>query len=70
MTTPEFVDVGGRLRDIRQERGLSLRALSEVCGLSVNAISLIERGISSPSVSSLQRLAVALDVPITAFFTD
>jgi transcriptional regulator with XRE-family HTH domain len=70
MTPPELVDVGSRLRDIRQERGLSLRALSEVCGLSVNAISLIERGVSSPSVSSLQRLAVALDVPITTFFTD
>lgn len=69
MTPMKTVDVGIRLRDIRQSRGVSLRALSEACGLSVNAISLIERGVSSPSVSTLQRLAAALDVPITAFFT-
>lgn len=61
-------DVAGRLLDIRQERGLSLRGLAEVSGLSVNAISRIERGESSPTVSSLQRLASALDVPLMEFF--
>jgi transcriptional regulator with XRE-family HTH domain len=70
MTPTKIVDVGSRLRDIRQARGLSLRALSEVCGLSINTISLIERGVSSPSVSTLQRLATALDVPIVALFAD
>ena len=39
-------------------------------GLSANTISLIERGASSPSVSTLHRLAKALGVPITAFFAD
>jgi quercetin dioxygenase-like cupin family protein len=38
--------------------------------LSPNAISLIERGISSPTVSTLHRLAAALQVHITAFFED
>ena len=63
-------DVGARLKAFRQERGLSLRALAELCELSPNTISLVERGASSPSVSTLQRLAVALGVPITAFFTE
>jgi transcriptional regulator with XRE-family HTH domain len=45
-----------------------LRALSERCGLSINAISQIERGENSPTVSSLHRLASALNVPITDFF--
>lgn len=62
------LNIGPRLRAIREQRGLSLRALAELCELSTNAISLIERGENSPTVSSLQRLAVALDISITAFF--
>lgn len=45
-----------------------MRGLAELCELSPNAISLIERGSTSPSVSTLHRLATALRVPITAFF--
>jgi transcriptional regulator with XRE-family HTH domain len=60
--------VGQRIRELRNERGLSLRALAELSRLSTNAISLIERGDNSPTVSSLHCLANALVVPITAFF--
>ena len=60
--------VGPRIRAIRERRGLSLRSLAKQSGLSVNAISLIERGENSPTVSSLHRLATALEVPITDFF--
>ena len=63
-------DVGSRIRNIRQSQGLSLRSLAEQSRLSANAISLIERGENSPTVSSLHRLASALDVPITDFFQD
>jgi transcriptional regulator with XRE-family HTH domain len=62
--------VGTRLRSRRQEQGLSLRALAERSGLSINAISKIERGENSPTVSSLHRLATALDIPITGFFQE
>ena len=68
MTGMKPDDVGARLRSLRQERGLSLRALANRCGLSVNAISRIERGESSPTVSSLHRCAQALGVHVTAFF--
>jgi transcriptional regulator with XRE-family HTH domain len=70
MSEKEAPDVGLRLKAIRHERGLSLRALAEICELSPNTISLIERGASSPSVSTLQRLATALGVQITSFFTE
>lgn len=62
------LNVGQRLRSIREQRGLSMRALSERCGLSTNAISMIEHGENSPTVSTLQRLANALNVNITDFF--
>jgi transcriptional regulator with XRE-family HTH domain len=68
MSEQETPDVGARVRALRQERNLSLRALAELSELSPNTISLVERGMTSPSVSTLQRLATALAVPITSFF--
>ena len=62
--------VGMRLRSMRDQQGLSLRALAERCGLSINAISQIERGENSPTVSTLHRLATALNVQITDFFQE
>jgi transcriptional regulator with XRE-family HTH domain len=62
------VNVGNCLRNLRTDRNLSIRNLAERSGLNANTLSLIENGKSSPSVSTLQQLATALDVPITAFF--
>ena len=62
--------VGHRLRALRDKQGLSLRALAERCGLSINAISQIERGENSPTVSTLHRLATALNLSITDFFQE
>ncbi len=63
-------NVGQRIRALREKQRLSLRALAERCGLSINAISRIERGENSPTVSSLHLLATALGVAITDFFED
>ena len=62
------VDLGIRIRTIRLVRQFSLRALAERSGLNVNTLSMIENDKTSPSVSTLQLLAAALNVPITAFF--
>lgn len=62
------VNVGESLQRLRGERGLSMRALAKSSGLSANALSMIERGRTSPSVSTLYKLADALNVPVTAFF--
>jgi len=62
------VNVGRRLRELRAERGISIRALAEQSSLNVNTLSLIENGKTSPSVSTLQQVAAALEVPINAFF--
>ena len=68
-TVPPYeVNVGRALRALRAKRDLSLRALAEKSGLAVNTLSLIENAKTSPSVSTLQQLALALEVPITALF--
>lgn len=62
------VDVGQRLRQLREGQDISMRRLASRSGLSANALSMIERGRSSPSVSTLYKLADALGVSITEFF--
>lgn len=60
--------LGNRLRELRRQQALSLRALAEKSGLSANTLSLIENGKTSPSVATLQQIALALNIPITSFF--
>lgn len=62
------IDIAIRLKELREERGLSMRSLAQKSGLSTNALSMIERGRTSPSVSTLYKIADALSVPITSFF--
>ncbi len=70
MDTPNAisVDTGLRLKELRAARGMSMRSLAAKSGLSANAVSMIERGKTSPSVSTLYKLADALGIPITGFF--
>ena len=64
----QSVDVAARLHDLREEQRMSMRALAQKSGLSANALSMIERGRASPSVSTLMKLADALGISITEFF--
>jgi transcriptional regulator with XRE-family HTH domain len=61
-------NVGEMIRSLRENQNLSLRDLSEISGLSTNAISKIERGINSPTVASLHQLSSALGVQIADLF--
>ncbi len=64
------MDIGSRIRNRRQELGLSLRELAERARLTVGFLSQIERDLVSPSLNSLQRIAQALDVPLFHLLTD
>ncbi len=62
------VNVAQQIRRLRERRNLSQRALAEASGLSRNTLSLLERGQTSPTVSTLKRIAIALGVGLNAFF--
>lgn len=62
------VNVGDRLRELRTSREMSLRVLAMKSGLSIHTLSMIEKGRTSPAISTLYKLAGALDVPLTYFF--
>ena len=73
LTDPEeqlLLTIGQNIRAARKERSLTLKQMSRRTGLSVSLLSQIERAESSASVSSLYKLARALDCSLTEFFGD
>jgi DNA-binding NtrC family response regulator len=62
--------IGRTIRDLRKKKGLTLKQTARRTNLSVSLLSQIERAESSASVSSLYKVATALDVKITDLFGD
>ena len=60
--------IGRTIRELRKARGLTLKQLARRTELSVSLLSQLERAESSASVSSLFKVATALDVKITELF--
>lgn len=62
-------ELGARVRELRRERDLTLKALGSRAGLSHPFLSQLERGLARPSVGSVERIARALGVPVTTLWT-
>ncbi|MEM9192996.1 MAG: response regulator [Myxococcota bacterium] len=60
--------IGETIRNLRKERSLTLKQMARRTGLSVSLLSQIERAESSASISSLYKIATALDVRIQDLF--
>jgi DNA-binding NtrC family response regulator len=62
--------IGETVRNLRKEANLTLKQMARRTGLSVSLLSQIERAESSASISSLYKIASALDVRIQDLFGD
>ena len=60
--------VASRVREHRQQLGLTVGELAERSGISKGMLSKIENAQASPSLATLARLSEATLVPVTAFF--
>ena len=63
------LDVGQRLKTVRQKHGLSQRALATKVGVAHSTISLIESGESNPSVGALKRILDGIPMELSEFFS-
>lgn len=63
-----LITIGQNIRRARKSQNLTLKQMARRTGLSVSLLSQIERAESSASVSSLFKLATALDSKLTDFF--
>jgi transcriptional regulator with XRE-family HTH domain/quercetin dioxygenase-like cupin family protein len=68
-TSAALGGVGARMRELREQRHMSLRELARRINVTPSLISQIETGKINPSVSSLYAVANALDVPMDSFFS-
>jgi transcriptional regulator with XRE-family HTH domain len=59
---------GIRLKTIRLERELTQEQFAELVGISVDFLSLIERGVNAPSFAVLERMAGKLRLPVRELF--
>ena len=59
---------GARLRQIRAERRMTQERFAETLNVSVDFLSLVERGISAPSFETLERIAKRLKVSVADLF--
>ena len=59
---------GTRLKAIRLERKLTQEQFAELVGISVDFLSLIERGLNAPSFSVLEQMARRLRLPVRDLF--
>ena len=65
LNTEEF---GRRLASLRRRSGKKQRQIAEGLGLTPQAVSKWERGLSCPDILMLDELASSLGVPIAALF--
>lgn len=61
----DAIKVGGRIRSFRKKARLTQEKLAEEIGVSPEFIGNIERGVSTPSVRTLFRITLALDITLS-----
>ncbi|MBL4626438.1 MAG: helix-turn-helix transcriptional regulator [Roseicyclus sp.] len=62
--------IGASLKALRVQHGHSARWVAARAGISAGMVSRIENGLVSPSISTLEALAAALEVPIMSLFRE
>jgi len=62
-------EFGAQVRALRQERGLTQESLADKSTLSVDAVRGVEQGAFSPTLGTVRKLAVGLNVSLTTLFS-
>lgn len=63
-------DVTEKIKAIRKQKHMTLKNMSELTGFSISFLSQMERGISPITLTSLKKIAVALDIPVRELFEE
>ena len=62
------MDIGRKIRELREKKTYTIKHLSQIVECTPSLISQLERGKSDPSISTLKKIAKALNVNIVDFF--
>lgn len=64
------LNLGKKIQEVRSDRGLSIRKLAGMAGITPSMLSQIESGLVNPSINTLRSIAQVLDTPLYAFFKE
>ena len=59
---------GKKLRSIRKRRGMTQQQFAELLDISIDFVSLVERGLNAPSFESIEAFSIILGIPVRDFF--
>jgi len=59
---------GKKLRSIRKRRGMTQEEFAELLDISVDFLSLVERGLNAPSFESIESFSITLGIPVRDLF--
>ena len=64
----DAVNIGEKIQAYRQQKGLNIKELSRLVGISPSMLSQMERNLANPSINTLKALSAALETPLYYFF--
>ena len=64
------MEIGQKIKFLRQQNGLTMEELANRCELSKGFISLLERDMTSPSIQTLKDILETLGTDLATFFND
>ena len=64
------MQIGKKIKEIRQQNGFTLQQLSEMSGVSIGLLSQIERGVSSSSIHNIQKITKSLGISFASLFNE
>lgn len=59
------MNIGTAIKTLRKQKGLSQQDVHEACGISVNALSLIETNVTFPQKATINSICEVLDIPVS-----
>lgn len=63
-------DYGERLRQCRRERGFTQEEIALRSNITVSYYGQIERGIANPTIETLNKICITMNISITDIFTE
>ncbi|AUX19152.1 helix-turn-helix transcriptional regulator [Flavobacterium columnare] len=64
------MDIGKKIKSIREAKGMTAKEVISAVDMGASMYSRIENGVNEPSLSTLEKIAKALGVALSDFFTD
>jgi transcriptional regulator with XRE-family HTH domain/KaiC/GvpD/RAD55 family RecA-like ATPase len=65
-----YVDIGLRIKALRNKRGISQKELAKLVGVTPSTISQVETNLIYPSIPALLKMAEVLSVDVSSFFQE